>query len=240
MRRLLAGELIKVRTTRTALGFGVASLLLVLAAVLLSILTGTLESTESKISAVNFGGGVAILLMLFGAVGATGEFRHRTLAPAVLIAPDRVRLVIARIVAYVLTALLFGLAMAIVTFAVGLPLMGGEPGPDPQTSEYVRVAIGGLLAVTIAAAAGAGWGTLVRNQVTAVVGVLVWLTIVEPLLTLLLDDQQFRYLLGPSLDRLGRGGDDEIGLAGSTLVLLAWAAVLCALALLADRRRDVE
>ena len=40
MMPLVRGELIKVRTTRTALGFGIASVLLVLAVVLISILAG--------------------------------------------------------------------------------------------------------------------------------------------------------------------------------------------------------
>ena len=40
MGRLIAGELIKVRTTRTALGFGAAALLLVVAGVTITILAG--------------------------------------------------------------------------------------------------------------------------------------------------------------------------------------------------------
>ena len=42
--------------------------------------------------------------MVFGVVGATGEYRHRTVAPAVLIAPDRLRLLVARALAYGVTA----------------------------------------------------------------------------------------------------------------------------------------
>ena len=42
--------------------------------------------------------------MVFGVVGATGEYRHRTVAPAVLIAPDRLRLLLARALAYAVTA----------------------------------------------------------------------------------------------------------------------------------------
>jgi ABC-2 type transport system permease protein len=240
MSRLLAGELIKVRTTRTALGFGLAAVLLVLAAVLISILTSDLESVQSKVDAVNFGGGIAFVLLVFGAVGSTGEFRHRTLAPAVLIAPDRLRLVIARIAAYSLTALVFAVAMAVVAFAVGLPLLAGEPGPQPTSAEYVRVVAGGVLAVVLAAAIGVSFGTLVRNQVAAVVGILVWIMILEPLLMLLIKERASRYLLGPALGRLGEGGNDEIGFAGSLLVLVAWAVVLCAVGLVVDRRRDVD
>jgi hypothetical protein len=240
MSRLLRGELIKVRTTRTALGFGAASLLLVLAVVLITILTSDLDDVQRKLNAVSFGSGIAFLLLVFGAVGATGEFRHKTIAPAVLIAPDRLRLVIARLIAYSLTALLFAIAIGLVTFAVGLPLLSGEPGPQPASGDYVRVAAGGLLAIVLSAAIGVSLGTLVRNQVAAVVGILVWLLVAEPLLSLLIKERASRYLLSASLGRLGSGGDAEIAFAGSILIVLAWAVVACVLALVVDRRRDVD
>jgi MFS family permease len=241
--RLLRGELIKLRTTRTAIGFGAAGLLLALAATLISILAGDLTSLDDKRNALNFGGGIGILFLLFGAVGATGEFRHRTLAPAVLIAPDRLRLVLARIGAYKLAGLAFGLLIAIVVLGIGLALMGGEPGQELSGSDYVKLGVGGLLDVILSAAIGVGVGTLVRNQVAAVVGILVWLTILEPL-TGLISDNIVNYSLGSTLDRVGRGGAqigaDEPSWATSILVLVAWAIVACVAGALVDRRRDVE
>ena len=125
MMRLINGELIKVRTTRTALGFGVASVLLVLALVLISFLAGDPTTAGDKRDALNVGGVLSVPLLIFGIVGATGEYRHRTIAPAVLIAPGRARLTVARLIAYMLTGLVFGAAMVIVAFVVGLPLAGG-------------------------------------------------------------------------------------------------------------------
>jgi ABC-2 type transport system permease protein len=238
--RLLSGELIKLRTTRTAIGFGAAGLLLALAATLLTILTGDVVSVDDKRNALNYGGGIGILFLLFGAVGATGEFRHRTLAPAVLIAPDRLRLVLARIGAYKLAGLAFGLLITVVVLGIGLALMGAEPGPALKGSDYVKLGVGGLLDVVLAAAIGVGVGTLVRNQVTAVIGILVWLTILEPLTGLISDDIT-KYTLGSSLDRVGRGGiSGDPSWGASILVLLAWAAVACTAGALVDRRRDVE
>jgi len=239
MRRLLAGEMIKVRTTRTALGFGAAAVLLTLATVLISILADDLADAEQKRDALNFGGVIAIVLLLFGAVGATGEFRHRTLAPAVLIAPDRFRLVLARLGAYGLTGLLVGVIMGAVALGLGLALMGGEPGAELEGSDYLKLAIGGLIAVVLSVAIGVGVGTLVRNQVAAVVGILVWLTILEPLVGLL-DDDWVQYTLGPTLGRVGRGGDQDMSFAASVLVLVAWAVVACGAGALVDRRRDVD
>jgi ABC-2 type transport system permease protein len=239
MTRLLSGELIKVRTTRTALGFGLAAVLLVLAVTLITILANDLVGVAQKRDALNFGGVIAIVLLLFGAVGATGEFRHRTIAPAVLIAPDRFRIVVARIAAYGLTALLFGVVMGIIAIALGLMLLGGEPGPDLAGSDYVRLAAGGLIAAVLATTIGVGIGTLVRNQVAAVVGILVWVTILEPLSGLVVGDLS-KYWPVATLVRVGRGGDDEMSMGVAVLVLLGWAVVACAAGALVDRRRDVD
>jgi ABC-2 type transport system permease protein len=211
----------------------------VLAGVLISILVDHPSDADRKLEALNFGGAVATILMLFGAVGATGEFRHRTLAPAVLIAPDRLRLVLARLAAYVLTAIVFAIAMAIIAFGVGLPLLAGEVGPDPATSDWLRLAGGSFLACALATAIGVGFGTLVRNQVLSVVTVLVWFTIAEPLLLLLWSGYE-DYSLLSAVTGVGRGGDADIGFGHALAVLLGWAVVMCAAALAVDRRRDVE
>jgi ABC-2 type transport system permease protein len=237
--RLIAGELIKVRTTRTALGFAAASLLLVLATVLITILAGHPATVGDKRTALSFGGAIAVVLLLFGAVAATGEFRHRTLAPAVLIAPDRLRLFLARVAAYALTALALAAALGVLTFVLGVPLLAGEKGPDLAGSDYAGLASGGLIAATLAAAFGVAFGTLVRNQVFSVIAILVWVTILEPL-TGVIDHRVPNYTIGRTLARVAEGGDADMSYARALLVLLAWVAVGLLAAALVDRRRDVE
>jgi ABC-2 type transport system permease protein len=239
MTRLLAGEMIKVRTTRTALGFAAAALLLAVAATLIPILAGDITSIDQKKNLVNFGGGLGIVLLLFGAVGATGEFRHRTLAPAVLIAPDRFRLVLARLLAYMLTALLVGIAISIVVLAITLPLLPGEPGPSLSGNDYVKLIAGGIIDVVLAAGIGVGAGTLIRNQVAAVVGALVWLTILEPLVGVI-DDSWTHYTIGSTLNRVGLGGDHSMAWLPSIGLLVLWTAVWVGAAIVVDRRRDVD
>jgi hypothetical protein len=239
VRGLLAGELIKVRTTRTALGFAFAALLLTLATVLITILAGDPTTIEDKRGALNFGGLVAIIMLIFGAVGGTGEFRHRTLAPAVLIAPDRTRLVTARMGAYGISAALFALVIAFITFGLGLPLLDGRAGPALATGDYLSLATGGLLASMLSAVLGVAAGTLLRNQVGAVVGVLVWLLILEPLLGVA-DEDLIKYTVGISSAALGAGGNDDASMATGGLVLLSWTASIAIAGALVDRRRDVE
>jgi hypothetical protein len=240
MMRLIAGELIKVRTTRTALGFGLAALLLVLATVLIGILAGDPNSVGEKRDSLNIAVlALSIPLLLFGIVGATGEYRHRTLAPAVLIAPDRLRLLLARVAAYVLTALALAAVMGAITLVIGVPLLGGEKGPDLAGSDYTKLVVGGLVVAALATALGVAFGTLVRNQVFAVIAILVWVTILEPLLGLI-DDRLPDYGLGTTFGRVGQGGDDRMSFGSAVLVLAAWGIVFVVAAALVDRRRDVE
>jgi ABC-2 type transport system permease protein len=239
MTRLIAGELIKVRTTRTALGFGLAGVLLTLAGVLISVLAGDPGTLEDKRAALSFGGTVAVVLLVYGVVGATGEFRHRTLAPAVLIAPDRVRLVVARMAAYAVTAGIVGVAMGFASFAIGIPLLDDAAGPHLEFGDYSSLVGGGLLTVVLSGALGVAVGTLVRNQVAAVVGVFVWILVLEPLVGLI-DDDWVKYTIGISSGSLAQGGSDDASMATAALVLASWTAVFAIAGVLVDRRRDVD
>jgi len=131
--RLVSGELIKLRTTRTALGFTAAVVVLTLAIVLLTILAGDPKTIADKRSALAVGSSISALLLVFGVVGAGAEYRHRTLAPALLVAPGRGRLLAARVIAYGLAGLIIGIVMTVVALAIGVPLLAGQPGPPATT-----------------------------------------------------------------------------------------------------------
>jgi ABC-2 type transport system permease protein len=236
---LVQGEMIKVRTTRTALGFAAAAVLLVLAVVLITILAGDPTTAKEKKDALNVGGALSVPLLLFGIVGATGEFRHRTIAPAVLISPHRGRLTLARLIAYVFTAALVGVAMVVVALAIGVPLLSGQPGPDLESGDFTAVIGGGILTAVLCCALGVGIGVLVRNQVAGVVGALVWLLILEPLMPLIADDLAKGSILGAA-GALGGAESDEVTWAGALLVLGIWSGVFMLAGLLVDARRDVD
>jgi ABC-2 type transport system permease protein len=237
---LVRGELIKVRTTRTALGFAVTILGLTLLWVLLSFLTGDPVSLEDKRTAINVAPlPLAIPLLLFGVVGATGEYRHRTLAPAVLIAPDRTRLTIARLVAYVLTALAIAVVIVALTLLIALALLPSTSGPDLGGDDFRRMIVGTLIASVLSVALGVGVGLLVKNQVAAVIGTLVWIMIGVQLIQLI-DDDLPNYTTPPATVALGGSLDNEVSWSQGLIVMLAWTAVFLILGLLADRRRDVD
>jgi hypothetical protein len=233
---LVNGELIKVRTTRTALGFGAASVLLVVAYVLISFLAGDPFTVQEKRDALNVGGVLSVPLLIFGIVGATGEYRHRTIAPAVLIAPGRARLTLARLIAYMLTALAVGVAMVAVALVLGLPL--GSDGQDLAGNDIATVAGGGVLVAMLTTALGVGVGVLVKNQVAGVVGALIWIFILAPLLGLI-DEELPEYTTFAAGAVVG-GSNGDLSWTRSLIILVAWATVFFAAGLLLERRRDVD
>jgi ABC-2 type transport system permease protein len=236
---LLRGELIKVRTTRTALGFAIASVLLVVAYVLVSLLASDPTTVSAKRDALNVGGVLSVPLLIFGIVGATGEYRHRTIAPAALIAPDRIRLTLVRLLAYILTAIAVGVAMVAVALALGLPLLSSQLGPDLAGKDYTRVISGGLIAASLTAALGVGVGVLLRNQVAGVVGALIWLFILSPLLGLI-DDNLPNYTTLPAAGVAGGSEGDGLSWGGAVAVLVVWALVFNVLGVIAEKRRDID
>jgi ABC-2 type transport system permease protein len=237
---LIRGELIKLRTTRTALGFAAGAGLLTLALVLLSILAGNPETIADKRGALAVGSTIAVLMLLFGVVGSSSEYRHRTLAPALLVAPGRGRLLLARVIAYGLAGLGIGVVMLGLAFAIGLPLLAGQPGPSLAAGDYLRIAGGGLLSIVLCTMLGVGLGTLVSRQVPAVIGAMVWFFILEPLTGLIGEISKFT--VGQSSNVVGGdggGGGDILPWGAASAVLLAWTVAFVVVGALVDRRRDI-
>lgn len=236
---LIRGEAIKLQSTRTAIGFAIAGIVLVLLTVLASILGGDPTSTEDKRSALSIGGILSFVLVIFGIVGATGEYRHRTVAPAILIAPDRTRLLLARAFAYGVTALIVGVLMLAVAFVIGIPLLAGTDGPSLAFADYLELAGGGLLSAALGAILGVGAGALIGNQVAGVVGALVFFFIIEPLAPLVSDDLQ-SYTIGQAQIRLGGVEvDPSLAFVAALGVLLAWTLLFLLLGLFRERQREV-
>jgi len=236
---LIRGEAIKLRSTRTAIGFAIAGVALTLLTVLATILGGDPTTIEDKRDALSVGGPVAFVLIIFGIVGATGEYRHRTVAPAVLIAPDRTRLLLARALAYAVTATAVALLMIAVGFVIGIPLLGGTDGPSLELSDYLALAGGGLLSCALGATLGVGFGALVGNQVAGVVGALVFFFVIEPLAQLVWHDLP-KFTISQASGKLGGGSPDpSFGFLGALLVLALWTALLLLLGLFREHNREV-
>jgi ABC-type transport system involved in multi-copper enzyme maturation permease subunit len=127
-------------------------------------------------------GAGSVLAIVLGAVGMTGEYRHQTVTPTFLASPHRGRVVVAKLITYLIAGIGYGIACTIVCFAIALPWLsakdlhiGGQGVP--------QVVLGAIAAIAIYTALGVGVGALVRNQIAAIVGTLVYLFVLEGILS---------------------------------------------------------
>ncbi|HEY1273707.1 MAG TPA: ABC transporter permease [Thermoleophilaceae bacterium] len=241
MTRLVSAELLKLRTTRTALGFLAAITLLTLG--LQAIGYATLDAfDEADLKQMLSGAGaVTALLLVLGIVATTGEYRHNTITSTVLVTPDRRRIVVSKLGAYVLTGAFLGLVAMAVSLAAGIPwLSARDISLDAlDTGDYAGLVVGGMYAAALAGGIGVAIGTIVRNQVAAVVGTLIYLFVVEPALTLI-DDEVYGYTIGGGLGAVSADtGDNLLDPVPGGLILLAWMVVLGAIGAALEQRRDV-
>jgi ABC-2 type transport system permease protein len=238
MSALMRGELIKTVTTRTLFGYAALAVILAIANVLILTLSKDLLTAADKQEAI---AGLPMLLILFGLVGAAGEYRHRTAAPAALATGGRRgRLLVARAGAYAIAGLVLGALTTAVTLALGLPLLSGEGGPGLGSGEIAAVAAGTIGGAALCAIMGVAAGALVRSQVAGVVGALILMFIGMPLLNVADETAAELSPFGAAVVLAGDpavGGTLSWGLAG--LVLAAWTVPLLYAAIVVERRRDL-
>jgi ABC-2 type transport system permease protein len=243
--RLVRAELLKLRTTRTFFGVAGATLGLVLLIVVLTLaLTDEFANEDDVRSVLSTAGASGLLLLVLGVVASAGEYRHGTIASTLLVTPNRLRAVGAQTLACALTGLVVGLAAAALTAAIGLPWLSARDAPTLTTGQLLGLFLGGALYAALAAALGTGVGALLRNQVAAVVLVLVLLFIVDPTVSALVDDYAKYSLNGLGIAMSGGPasdveGDDLLPFGVAALLWAGYTAVLVLAAATLTARRDI-
>jgi ABC-type transport system involved in multi-copper enzyme maturation permease subunit len=240
----LRSELLKQRSTSTALGLLVALLGLVALAVLLhGVGLSSADLAERDNQLMVFGRGEflgALFAALLGAMSITSEIRHGTIRPTLLVSPRRRRVVAAKAGVGVLLGAGFGLAASALAAGVGAMTLRGR-GIDVQLDggDYALLVAGGTAAAALWAAIGVGIGAIVREQVPTLVGIAAWLLFVEGLFGGNLADVS-RFAPG-TLGMAVSGQEPDTLLApGISFVLLALYAAAAGFAgALATDRRDI-
>ncbi|WTW99948.1 ABC transporter permease [Streptomycetaceae bacterium NBC_01309] len=238
MSRLVKGELLKTATTRSGYAFllGVVAFA-VLNAVVVAAASGDLDDVAEKQEAF---AGLPILLMLWGLVGAAGEHRHRTAAPAAVVAGrDRGTVLLARIGAYALTALVIGALAVAVSVAVAVPLLHDDPGPDLTSRQVVAVAAGNLAAYVLSAIMGAAIGAMVRIPVVGVVVVLIVNFAVLPLVAGVAESAANLTPFGAAAVLARSTHHTTLSTGAAALVVAAWATALVVASVAGENRRDL-
>ncbi|MFT3797548.1 ABC transporter permease [Microbacterium sp.] len=193
--------------------------------------------------------------LLIGTLLVTGEFRHKTLTPTFLAVPRRGVALGGKVAAGIVMGLLYGVVALTATVGPGAAILAAF-GVDTQLGASGTWAMLGRIVVAFVlwTLIGIGVGTLVRNQVAAVVGVIAFTQFVEPIarmvgvfvkgvsgVTHYLPGAASDALVGTSIySTLGGATDDGLAWWGGGLVLLGYAAVLLVLGYLFSWRRDVS
>ena len=258
---LVRAELLKLRTTRVWWG-------LLLTGVLLAFLNAGLLAGTAGLALGNgqasppptdpamlrsiYTGGFAngyVITLCLGVLGMAGEYRHLTITPTLLAVPSRGRLVAAKLLAYLLAGLAYGVVLvvsgavlgAVIVAARGYPVGLGAPGVP-------RAMALAALGCAVWAVFGLGLGTLVTNQIVALLSAIGFGVLAGPLLALGLQAAKLgsvaQYLPNQASQALvdGTDGGFEQQLLpwwGGALVLLAYGLVFAALGAVLTTRRDV-
>lgn len=189
---------------------------------------------------------------VIGAMSVTGEFRHKTITPTFLAEPRRGVVLAAKLVASLPIGLAFGLAGTVGTVLGGAPVLAlvgdGAALGEPEVLRSLGLSV---IALAVWCMVGVGFGTVLTNQVAAIVVLLAFTQLVEPLARIVLG--AFEVTAGVAKWLPGAAGEAITGAslysaAGMSELLPWWAGLavlvgygllLAAVGRLTTLRRDI-
>ena len=148
--------------------------------------TPGLESPETLrgIYAAAAFSGAYIFALVIGVTGMTGEYRYETATPTFLATPRRVRVVVSKAIAHLVVGIGYCVVAVLSAFLAGglvVLIRGNDLGlGSPGLWRAVALAV---LAVGLWTLVGIGIGTLIRNQVAALLVAVAVTFLVEPLVS---------------------------------------------------------
>lgn len=247
MRRLLRAELIKLRTTRTFYALAGAAIGLSL---VITILVASLEepTKDSVLTDVFQNDASTLFIMILAIVGITGEWRHRTITSSLLAAPDRLRFLAAKTLAFAAAGALLSLSISVAVSVAGYAILGARDLPTPPLGDVIDLFARNAGVAALLGAFGVGIGSLIRNQPTAIVALLIFTFVVDPLLASFAPGVD-RYSPVGALPSAIQGIDpndagspdvDFLAVAPAIAVMAVWIGALFAGGAALLRARDVE
>jgi ABC-2 type transport system permease protein len=237
MNALLKSEFRKLRTTRTVYGFLLAMVIVAVVTVVEASKTDFADPLHEQGFVLFTGLLTRVLLLVLGIRIVTDEFRHGTIVPSLLATPRRLRVLAAKLAMAGLTggvlAAVAGAVMVLTAMGVGSSGIGVE-----LDGEAGRILAGLVGAGALWTTFGVALGTVVRSQVLAIVGGLLWLMGVEEMLKSRLGD--FSDLLPGDAGLIMVVGSSFRQVLTGALILVTFTAALSAVSAVALVKRDVE
>lgn len=241
MTALISTEWRKLLTTRGPLA-ALAGLLVLSVVVAIGGMgdlgNGTATASEDARELLVVGSGLfaSLVLLVLGTLAATGEFQHRTAITTYLITPQRGRVLAAKLVAHAIVGALVSAVLVAVTFPIVLVMADGQDVHVASTAGVIGAAAAVVAAGALSSVLGVAAGSILRNQTTALLVVLLWMLVAE---RFLLSPLPAVFPFGGLLSGMGLTGDDGPSALQGLAVAVAWAASLVALARWRFVGRDV-
>jgi len=250
MIRLVRAEWTKLFTTKVWLGLLLGAIVLVVGfSVLFTAFAGNTESGIPPVGsslyeelALSQGANANILFLILGIIGMTQEYRHRTATPTFLTTPKRGQVVVAKLLAYAAASAVFAVVVVAVNYVV-VAIHAGARGAAPALNAENAAVLGrSALALIIYAVIGVGIGALLKNQVGAIVGGLVYLFVIEPVIrSIPATAGAYKWMPGGALEALTATFEGPELLAGwqGALLLVGYGLLFAFLGTVLAVRRDV-
>ena len=243
MRDLIRSEFRKLRSTRTVYGLLAGAVALVTVAAIGTVsdtsvaeLTGPLHS-RVFLNVLPFV--LPVFLLSLGIRAFAEEFHHGSIVPTLLATPDRRRVLLAKLVVMAGATVVFVVAVETVAIGLGLVLASAKGATVIVVAAPLAASIGKLLGLGLLWSwIGVGVGLVVKHQVAAVAGSLIWLLIGEQLVGALASDIA-RFLPAHAANAVFGGEPGSLAPLAGGLVLAGWAAGAMVLGDKVMERRDI-
>jgi ABC-2 type transport system permease protein len=186
MRALVQAEVLKLRT-RTAAWLLLATL--AMDALTIVVIVPKADDLDAPVSlhdpgllAATVGTGFdwpAVLVVLLGALAFTQEFRYGTVTSTYLVEPRRARVLVAKLLTLAIVSVMITIATLALTVPLGIAIIRSRDGAATLSTQFWQTVAAGLVVMVAYSVIGVAIGVLLRNQIIAAVGVLVWMTAIE-------------------------------------------------------------
>jgi ABC-type transport system involved in multi-copper enzyme maturation permease subunit len=208
-------------------------------------------NTPEGINAVfaNAAGGYLFALIM-GILIMTNEYRHGTAVGTFLVTPKRSTVLLAKLIAASFAGLIvqvFSFIFAVTSGFIALNFF--EPHAPVPMELLWKVFRASVISGLVLGIVGVGLGALVKNQIAAVTGAVIWTLIVEGLVVAFVESIG-KYLPAGAITGLVDVdfGDNDFNFSienyltpgPATLVLLGYAALFSIIAMRTTLRRDLD
>lgn len=239
----LLSEFRKMRSTRTNLGLLVGMIGLILLFLLTIGLTGTnsdLADHDHQHRLFSVGTQAALFATLIGVMAITSEFRHGTIRPTFVVTPRRGRVIGAKVISSLLMGLVFGAFAIGLSFGIGYAVLVARGQHLVLDTNHVLLLVLGTIVMTaLWAALGVGLGAVVKNQVFAIIALIVWTGVVNPILDSAVPGAGRFTPVAASASLTADPATYLLSPLTGGLLLIAYAALFVAAGAMLVARRDV-